>query len=127
MRNSSEPCLNAPGLKEMNWDLGRWQPLISDRCFLPWVVKEPSEEEAARARPVSAPELSKLEELWKSNPAATLADLQRPGLDAESAPVLLRYVVCSSYLLLLYCCVLCSYMSGGSSSVWCRSRCVTCV
>jgi len=34
-----EPCLNAHGLKEMNWDLNTWQPLIDDRCFLPWLVK----------------------------------------------------------------------------------------
>ena len=34
-----EPCLSANGLKDMNWDLGQWQPLIDDRCFLSWLVK----------------------------------------------------------------------------------------
>ena len=34
-----EPCLSANGLKDMNWDVTQWQPLIDDRCFLPWLVK----------------------------------------------------------------------------------------
>lgn len=40
------------GLKDMNWDLSQWQPLIEDRCFLPWLVKVPSEQEQLRARQV---------------------------------------------------------------------------
>lgn len=43
-----EPCLNSHGLKEMNWDLNTWQPLIDDRCFLPWLVK-------VRVSPFEAP------------------------------------------------------------------------
>lgn len=34
-----DPCANAAGLKDMNWDLSQWLPLIDDRCFLPWLVK----------------------------------------------------------------------------------------
>ena len=34
-----EPCLNVGALKDMNWDLSQWQPLIDDRCFLQWLVK----------------------------------------------------------------------------------------
>lgn len=34
-----EPCLNVNALKDMNWDLSQWCPLIDDRCFLPWLVK----------------------------------------------------------------------------------------
>ena len=34
-----EPCLNVSALKDMNWDLSQWCPLIDDRCFLQWLVK----------------------------------------------------------------------------------------
>eukprot|EP00850_Spirogloea_muscicola_P023677 SM000376S13709 [mRNA] locus=s376:7270:15934:- [translate_table: standard] len=86
-----EPCLSANGLKDMNWDLSQWQPLIDDRCFLPWLVKVPTEQEQLRARQVSAAQINKLEELWKSAPDATLEDLEKPGVDDEPQPVALRY------------------------------------
>ena len=69
-----------------------WNPLISDRCFLSWLVKVPSEKEQARARQISAPQMNKLEELWKDNPEATLEDLHKPGVDEEPLPVVLKYV-----------------------------------
>lgn len=85
------PCLNVGALKEMNWDLKQWLPLIEDRTFLPWLVKAPSENELLRARPMSAQQINKLEELWKSNPVATLEDLEKPGVDDEPEPVMVRY------------------------------------
>lgn len=39
----------------MNWDIAQWQPLIEDRCFLPWLVNIPSEQEQLRARQVLLP------------------------------------------------------------------------
>jgi len=86
-----EPCANASGLKDMNWDLTQWLPLIEDRCFLPWLVKVPAEKEQLRARQITAQQINKLEELWKTNPDATLEDLEKPGVDDEPQPVLLRY------------------------------------
>lgn len=70
--NVRSPCLNQGALKEMNWDLKQWLPLIEDRTFLPWLVKTPSETELLRARPISAQQINKLEELWKTTPDATL-------------------------------------------------------
>lgn len=34
-----EPCLSVNALKDMNWDLSQWCPLIDDRCFLQWLLK----------------------------------------------------------------------------------------
>ena len=75
----------------MNFDPGQWLPLIGDRCFLSWLVKIPTEQEQLRARQISAQQINKLEELWKSNPNAILEDLEKPGVDDEPQPVLLRY------------------------------------
>ncbi|XP_042412490.1 regulator of nonsense transcripts 1 homolog isoform X1 [Zingiber officinale] len=86
-----EPCLNVNALKDMNWDLSQWCPLIDDRCFLPWLVKVPSEQEQLRARQISAQQINKLEELWKTNPDASLEDLEKPGVDDEPQPVSLKY------------------------------------
>lgn len=88
----------------MNWDLKQWyfknricaisnpnrQPLIDDRSFLPWLVKIPTDQEQMRARQISAQQINKLEELWKSNPDASLNDLNVPGVDNEPTPVMLR-------------------------------------
>lgn len=86
-----EPCLSVNALKDMNWDLSQWCPLIDDRCFLPWLVKVPSEQEQLRARQISAQQINKLEELWKTNPEASLEDLEKPGVDDEPQPVAVKY------------------------------------
>ncbi|XP_035667154.1 regulator of nonsense transcripts 1-like isoform X1 [Branchiostoma floridae] len=86
-----QPCATQSNLKDMNWDQTQWQPLIQDRCFLPWLVKVPSEHEQLRARQITAQQINKLEEIWKENPNATLEDLEKPGVDEEPQAVLLRY------------------------------------
>ena len=58
-----QPCGSMPSNKDMNWDLSRWQPLIEDRSFLPWLVAVPSDAEQLRARHLSAQMIGKLEEL----------------------------------------------------------------
>jgi regulator of nonsense transcripts 1 len=75
----------------MNWDLSQWLPLIDDRCFLPWLVKVPTEQEQLRARQITAQQINKLEEIWKASPEAVLEDLEKPGVDDEPHPVVLRY------------------------------------
>lgn len=86
-----EPCMSNHALKEANWDLSKWQPLIEDRAFLPWLVKGPAEKDQLRARPISASQINKLEELWKKSPDAQLEDLDKPGVDDEPTSVMLRY------------------------------------
>ena len=51
----------------------------------------PSEQEQLRARQISAQQINKVEELWKTNPEATLEDLEKPGVDDEPQPVALKY------------------------------------
>lgn len=87
-----EPCLSMGALKDMDWDLGQWMPLIEDRAFLSWLVKVPSEHEQLRARQITTSEINKLEEIWRDNPDATTFDLDRSGLETEEIqPILLRY------------------------------------
>lgn len=87
-----QPCAAQPSSKDMNWDTSRWQPLIEDRSFLSWLVAPPSDQEQLRARHLSPQMIARLEELWKENTHATVADLEKStGADDEPAPVLLRY------------------------------------
>ncbi|XP_059487209.1 regulator of nonsense transcripts 1 [Neocloeon triangulifer] len=86
-----QPCAAQSSLKDMNWDQEQWKPLIADRCFLSWLVKNPSERDQMRARQISAQQINKLEELWKENAEATYQDLEKPGVDEEPQQVLLRY------------------------------------
>jgi hypothetical protein len=51
----------------------------------------PSEQEQLRARQISAQQINKVEDLWKTSPDATLEDLEKPGVDDEPQPVALRY------------------------------------
>ena len=82
-----------PALKSMDWDLDEWLPLIADRRFLPWLVREPDDEAAAGARAPSATRIHQLEELWKARPTADFGDLDAPGAVPEDdvLPVLLKY------------------------------------
>lgn len=85
---------NAPGIKELNLDMSQWQPLIEDRCFLSWLVKIPSEQEVLRARHIKSQDIVALEELWKTNPDATVDDIGKIKLkqeDEEPLPVVLTY------------------------------------
>lgn len=75
--------------------MSEWSPLIEDRAFCSWLVKQPSEQEVLRARHVSLGQVTRLEELWKSNPNATVDDINRPNEDEEPNPVALRYPPCS--------------------------------
>ena len=85
------PCLHS-GLKDANWDVNQWLPLIENRQFLPWLVKPPAEKELMRARQLSAPQLSKLEELWRTQPDADLPDIEVAGnLEAEPEHVCVKY------------------------------------
>ena len=86
-----EPCLSMGALKDMDWDLSQWMPLIEDRMFLPWLVKVPTEKEQLRARQITTAQINKLEELWRDNPDATIFDLDKPGVDEEALPTLLHY------------------------------------
>ncbi len=35
---------SAAGIKELNLDISLWQPLIEDRAFMPWLVKQPTQQ-----------------------------------------------------------------------------------
>lgn len=88
-----QPCASAhlQSSKDMEWDLSQWMPLIDDRCFLSWLVKVPSDEEQSRARQLTLPQMARLEDVWRDHPEATLEDLERPGIDDEPQPVILKY------------------------------------
>lgn len=86
-----QPCAAQNSLKDMNWDQEQWKPLITDRSFLSWLVKVPSDQDQLRARQATAAQINKLEELWKENDEATFLDLTKPGIDNEPDPVQLRY------------------------------------
>mmetsp|Transcript_25711 Transcript_25711/g.38818 ORF Transcript_25711/g.38818 Transcript_25711/m.38818 type:complete len:978 (+) Transcript_25711:1-2934(+) len=81
-----------PALKDMDWELSQWHPLIQDRKFLPWLIKVPSDKLLLRARDVSQTQMTRLEELWKTEPDARFADLDRPDVEEEEmVPTLLQY------------------------------------
>ena len=54
-----------PSLKEMDWDLPAWTALISDRQFLPWLIKIPTEHQQVKAVDLTTAQIQKLEDLWK--------------------------------------------------------------
>ena len=84
-----QPC--AAISKDISWNASLWAPLIDDRSFLSWLVKPPSENEQLRSRQISFQQITRLEDLWRENASATLEDLEKPGVDDEPQPVLLRY------------------------------------
>lgn len=84
-----QPC--AAVSKDISWNVSLWAPLIDDRSFLSWLVKPPSETEQLRSRQISFQQINRLEDLWRENANATLEDLDKPGVDDEPQPILLRY------------------------------------
>ncbi|KDQ07256.1 hypothetical protein BOTBODRAFT_613657 [Botryobasidium botryosum FD-172 SS1] len=84
-----QPC--AAVTKDISWNTSLWAPLIDDRSFLSWLVKPPSETEQLRSRQITFAQINRLEDLWRENANATLEDLEKPGVDDEPQPILLRY------------------------------------
>ncbi|KAJ9156292.1 Regulator of nonsense transcripts 1 [Pleurostoma richardsiae] len=87
-----QPCAASTSSKDMSWDISRWQPLIEDRSFLSWLVAPPTDAEQLRARHLTPPTIAKLEEMWKEDANATVADLEKAAnVDDDPHPVLLKY------------------------------------
>lgn len=80
-----------PAIKDLDLDLSLWQPIIEERAFVPWLVREPSEQEILRARQITVQQINKLEEMWKADPAASIDDLDKPGVDEDPIAVALKY------------------------------------
>jgi regulator of nonsense transcripts 1 len=79
---------------DVEWDLSKWQPLVHEKQIVSWLVKQPTEAEASRVRALNVATVNKLEELWRTNPSATLDDvLTADGElnDSEPTPVQERY------------------------------------
>jgi regulator of nonsense transcripts 1 len=70
-----------PALKDMDWDLTAWHPLIQDRRFLPWLIKRPDDALVQAARAITTPQMTRLEEWWKTRPSVTYTDLINPTSD----------------------------------------------
>ncbi|KAJ1919672.1 ATP-dependent RNA helicase [Mycoemilia scoparia] len=85
------PCAAAPSSKDVTWDASQWQPLISERSFLPWLLQIPMRKEQQRARPINKHQMFQLEDAWRTNANATLVDIEKPTVEDELQPVLLRY------------------------------------
>ena len=96
-----DPGMNLSAMKELkdlNLDTSQWQPLIQDKVFLPWLVKVPSEEEQRSARFFTTEQVNRLEELWKTQPTATVDDLAAAAAaDDDAVPVALRYADAYAY------------------------------
>lgn len=95
-----QPCAtSAGGAQDSTWDLDSWTPLISQRALLPWLVAPPSQEEQRRMRPITAEQIVKLEELWRTRPDADIGDLtaEKALLDIPVARTQLHYESAMEY------------------------------
>ncbi|RKP38646.1 hypothetical protein BJ085DRAFT_22627, partial [Dimargaris cristalligena] len=86
-----QPCAAISNSKDVTWDITEWLPLIDDRCFLPWLVTVPSEQEQLRARQVTAQQINRIEDMWKERPDAEFNDVEKPQEGDEPDPIKLRY------------------------------------
>ncbi|KAG9394994.1 UPF1 [Carpediemonas membranifera] len=87
-----EPCLSKCTHKNVDWDVSKWEPLIQDRQLVDWLVKPPTTEMQIRCRAVTQSSIIRLEELWRTNPAAHVEELDHPvNRNVDPDPVLLRY------------------------------------
>lgn len=59
------PCASHKSIKNVNWQVDEWKPIIHDRHLLNWLAKIPSKQEQLRARKVTAVQINRLEDLWK--------------------------------------------------------------
>ena len=75
-------CMDARALSRKDWNLDGWKALIVEKGFLPWLLVEPSIKEQSRGRRVSVDKIQRLEEMWRTDPGATMEDLEFQEKDA---------------------------------------------
>ncbi|KAI9189782.1 ATP-dependent RNA helicase [Blastocladiella emersonii ATCC 22665] len=89
------PCATVTASKDMAWDTAKWQPLIEDRTFVSWLVKQPSNDEVGRARKLTISQINKLEALWAEGHdevnATNIEDDSVIPAEDDVQHVLLRY------------------------------------
>ncbi|GIL94261.1 hypothetical protein Vretimale_509 [Volvox reticuliferus] len=90
---------NHPTIRDLNLDMSQWQPIVEDRGLVPWLVKQPGEQEILRARHLTLAQVNKLEELWKTRPNAGVDDLDEAAGPEDGAvqPVALKYEDSAQY------------------------------
>lgn len=60
-----QPCASGSYLSsDIAWDLSLWQPLISDRMFLSWLVSIPDEKDK-NYRKITTAQIGQLEDVWR--------------------------------------------------------------
>ncbi|OQV22081.1 Regulator of nonsense transcripts 1 [Hypsibius exemplaris] len=86
------PCANASNLKDSSWgDANQWKAVIENRQFAKWMLRQPTEQEMIRQRQITSSQLLKLEDLWKTNPAATVEDLDQVLPEMKLPEIVIRY------------------------------------
>ena len=80
-------CMDARALSRKEWNLDGWKALIVEKGFLPWLLVEPTLKEQSRGRRVSVDKIRRLEDMWRTEPEATMEDLEFKEKDAGPRPV----------------------------------------
>lgn len=95
-----QPCASqTDAIDELNCDPEEWKPLISDRCFLVWLLRSPDEHELSKARQIDAAQISRLEDFWREQSNdASFHDLDKSQQnDTVLRTVPLRYSSATQY------------------------------
>ena len=84
-----DQCLDKSRLKEIGWDADSWTHIIKDRHFVDFLLNS-GPAYSHYVIDISSEEIRSLENLWKTNPEATLEDMKNvendDELDIESVP-----------------------------------------
>lgn len=70
---------------------------MQDRAIVPWLVQSPSKEETRRARKLKPSQMMQLESVWKSDPDATLQNVQAEKAQQDVPRVALHYADAFEY------------------------------
>jgi regulator of nonsense transcripts 1 len=81
-----QPCASGAS-GDGDWDLESWEPLISNRAILSWLLRSPTD----GGRRISTEQIMRLEEVWKKRPDATVDDMLLPEAEEDISPVQLTY------------------------------------
>ncbi|WFD33302.1 ATP-dependent RNA helicase [Malassezia cuniculi] len=92
------PCASVSSTRHAAWDTKQWSPLIEDRAFLSWFIAPPTDAEMKRARPITAQQIHRLEDVWRENENASLDDLGKPGVEDDAVPTRLNYTDAYEYM-----------------------------
>ncbi|KAF0992038.1 hypothetical protein HZS_6761 [Henneguya salminicola] len=92
------PCAYQHTLRDINCDLSQWEPIITEKRFISWLVKIPQENDLIDVRHLSSSQMAVVEEHLRIDPKACYEDVDSKEIEESISPTRVKYADPREYM-----------------------------